>query len=119
MSTEPSTINEKLAAVDRLRDKHIWTPRDTKFRDYLDRLLQRDADGNLIAAARLFNETGDARGIAVVEAAGGGKTSLVYHGLKTHPALQPRDAQHQPWVGVRVPSPATAKSLGIEILNAS
>lgn len=119
MSTELSTINEKLAAVDRLRDKHIWTPRDTKFRDYLDRLLQRDADGNLIAAARLFNETGDARGIAVVEAAGGGKTSLVYHGLKTHPALQPRDAQHQPWVGVRVPSPATAKSLGIEILNAS
>lgn len=119
MCTAPSTINEKLAAVDRLRDKHLSTQRDAQFRTYLDRLLQRDKDGNPIAAPRLYTKSGDARGIAVVEAAGGGKTSLVYHGLKTHPALQPRDADHQPWVGVRVPSPATPKSLAIEILNAS
>jgi len=99
MCTAPLDINQKLAAV--------------------DRLLQRDEQGKLIAAPRLYNKVGDARVIAVVEPAGGGKTSLVYHGLKTHPALQPRDAAHQPWVGVRVPSPATAKSLGIEILNAS
>lgn len=119
MSTALSTINEKLAAVDRLRDKHLLTPRDTQFRSYLDRLLQRDGQGNLIPAPRLYTKDGDARGIAVVEPAGGGKTSLVHHGLKTHPALQPRDAAHQPWVGVRVPSPATAKSLAIEILRKS
>jgi len=119
MSTSALTINEKLAAVDRLRDKYLSTPRDAQFRSYLDRLLQRDEQGNLIAAPRLYTKNGDARGIAVVEPAGGGKTSLIHHGLKTHPALQPRDAAHQPWVGVRVPSPATAKSLGIEILNAS
>lgn len=119
MYTQSLTINEKLAAVDRLRDKHLSTQRDVQFRNYLDQLLQRDEHGNPIPAARLYNKTGDARGIAVVEPAGGGKTSLVYHGLKTHPALQPRDAAHQPWVGVRVPSPATAKSLGVEILNAS
>jgi len=117
--TEPPSINKKLAAVDRLRGKHLSTPRDVQFRSYLDRLLQRDEQGNVIAAPRLYTKNGDARGIAVVEAAGGGKTSLVYHGLKTHPALQPRDAVHQPWVGVRVPSPATAKSLAIEILRAS
>ncbi|WP_417587227.1 TniB family NTP-binding protein [Pararhodobacter oceanensis] len=119
MRTELSTINGKLAAVDRLREKHLVTPRDTQFRSYLDRLLQRDGQGNLIPAPRLYTKDGDARGIAVVEPAGGGKTSLVHHGLKTHPALQPRDAAHQPWVGVRVPSPATAKSLAIEILRAS
>lgn len=119
MSASALTVNEKLAAVDRLRDKYLSTPRDVQFRSYLDRLLQRDERGNLIPAPRLYNKSGDARGIAVVEPAGGGKTSLVYHGLKTHPALQPRDAAHQPWVGVRVPSPATAKSLAIEILNAS
>ena len=119
MSTTRLTLNEKLAAVDRLRDKYLSTPRDAQFRRYLDRLLQRDEQGNLVPAPRLYTKSGDARGIAVVEPAGGGKTSLVYHGLKTHPALQPRDAAHQPWVGVRVPSPATAKSLGIEILNAS
>ncbi len=119
MSTALPTINEKLAAVDRLREKYLSTPRDIQFRSYLDRLLQRDEEGYLLPAPRLYNKAGDARGIAVVEPAGGGKTSLVHHGLKTHPALQPRDAAHQPWVGVRVPSPATAKSLGIEILNAS
>jgi len=119
MNTTISPINAKLAAVDRLREKHISTPRDVQFRSYLDRLLQRDEHGNLIAAPQLYTKDGDARGIAVVEPAGGGKTSLVYHGLKNHPALQPRDAVHQPWVGVRVPSPATAKSLAIEILGAS
>ncbi|WP_428515267.1 TniB family NTP-binding protein [Roseovarius sp.] len=119
MSISALTINEKLAAVDRLRDKYLATPRDAQFRSYLDRLLQRDDQGNLLPKARLFNKAGDTRGIAVVEPAGGGKTSLVLHGLKTHPALQPRDAAHQPWVGVRVPSPPTAKSLGIEILKAS
>lgn len=113
------SINTKLAAVDRLRDKHLSTQRDIEFRSYLDRLLQRDEQGNVIAAPRLYTKNGDARGIAVVEPAGGGKTSLVLHGLKTHPALQPRDAAHQPWVGVRVPSPPTAKSLAIEILHAS
>ena len=90
--TEPPSSNKKLAAVDRLRGKHLSTPRDVQFRSYLDRLLQRDEQGNVIAAPRLYTKNGDARGIAVVEAAGGGKTSLVYHGLKTHPALQPRDA---------------------------
>ncbi|WP_116599990.1 TniB family NTP-binding protein [Primorskyibacter marinus] len=119
MNPAPPTINAKLAAVDRLREKHISTPRDVQFRSYLDRLLQRDEHGNLIAVPRLYTKDGDARGIALVEPAGGGKTSLVYHGLKNHPALQPRNAAHQPWVGVRVPSPATAKSLAIEILRAS
>ncbi len=114
-----STVNKKLAAVDRLRDKHLSTPRDVQFHSYLDRLLRRDEQGNVIAAPRLYTKNGDARGIAVVEPAGGGKTSLVLHGLKTHPALQPRDAAHQPWVGVRVPSPPTAKSLAIEILHAT
>jgi hypothetical protein len=119
MSASDININLKLAAVDRLRDKYLSTPRDAQFRSYLDRLLQRDEQGNLLPKPRLFNKAGDTRGIAVVEPAGGGKTSLVLHGLKTHPALQPRDAVHQPWIGVRVPSPATAKSLAIEILNAS
>jgi hypothetical protein len=114
-----STINAKLAALDQLREKYVATQRDVQFRRYVDRLLQRDEQGNLVSKPRLYNKSGDARGIAVVEPAGGGKTSLVLHGLKTHPALQPRDALHQPWVGVRVPSPPTAKSLGLEILRAT
>lgn len=119
MSASLLDINAKLAAVDSLGDKYLSTPRDVQFRSYLDRLLHRDEEGNLVPKPRLYNKAGDTRGIAVVEAAGGGKTSLVLHGLKTHPALQPRDAEHQPWVGVRVPSPPTAKSLGIALLEAS
>ena len=68
--TELPSINKKLAAVDRLRDKHLSTPRDVQFRSYLDRLLQRDGQGNVIAAPRLYTKNGDARGIAVVEPAG-------------------------------------------------
>jgi hypothetical protein len=119
MNAPNININQKLAVVDRLRDRYLSTPRDAQFRSYLDRLLQRDEQGEPIPKPRLYNKAGDARGIAVVEPAGGGKTSMVLHGLKTHPALQPRAPSHQPWVGVRVPSPATAKSLGIEILKAS
>jgi hypothetical protein len=45
MSTAPLTVNEKLAAVDRLRDKYLSTQRDVQFRNYLDRLLRRDEHG--------------------------------------------------------------------------
>ena len=67
MNTTISPINAKLAAVDRLREKHISTPRDVQFRSYLDRLLQRDEHGNLIAAPRLYTKDGDARGIALCQ----------------------------------------------------
>lgn len=112
MSTE-----DRLAAVDRAADKYIPTERDDQLLLRLNRLLARDSEGNLIASPRKDRGTGDAQGLFVIEAAGGGKTSLVTHGLKIHPLLQPKGVGHMPWIMLDAPSPPTTKSLGIQILE--
>lgn len=104
-------------AIADLRKKYITTSRDDIFRKRLDGQLDRDADGNLIAKPLTFTSTGDTHGVALIEGSGGGKTSLVHHVLSNHSALQSDDPTYRPWVGVRVPSPATLKSLGLEILR--
>ena len=106
-----------------LRSLYVKTPRDSALRARLDRLLQCDADGQPIPKPVIFTKTGadegDTRGIMLVEGAGGGKTSLIHNTLSNHPALQSDDPERPFWLGVRVPSPATMKSLGLEILRAT
>lgn len=119
MTVMPNIPHDAFAALGDLRGTYIRTPRDDLFRAHLDRLLKRDADGTLTAAPVTFTATGETRGIAVVEGPGGGKTSLVHHVLSTHPALQSDDPMRQTVFAVQVPSPATLKSLGLEILRAS
>lgn len=119
MTTMTTTLAEALAAVDRAADKYIPTERDQKFQQQLERLFARDETGNPIACPRKDSGTGDAKGLAVIEAAGGGKSSLIERGLTRHPLLQPKHGDHRPWLKVLAPSPATTKSLGIEILDAS
>jgi len=115
--TQIST-EDRLAAVDRAANKYIPTERDDQFVLRLNRLLARDSAGKLVASPRKDCGTGDAQGLFVMEAAGGGKTSLVKHGLKTHPLLQPKEEGHMPWIMLdAAPSPATTKALGIEILD--
>ncbi|MCR8827328.1 TniB family NTP-binding protein [Pseudosulfitobacter koreensis] len=106
-----------MAAIAKLRDKYIKTQRDIIFQKHLDLLLQRDDTGGLLPKPVIFTATGDTHGIALVEGSGGGKTSLVHHVLDNHPVLQSDDPGYRPVIGVRVPSPATLKSLGWEILR--
>jgi type II secretory pathway predicted ATPase ExeA len=106
-----------LKAIADLRKKYITTSRDEIFGKHLDRLLQRNAAGQLIAKPLTFTSTGDTHGVALVDDAGGGKTTLVDHALNKHSALQSDDPIYRPWIGVRVPSPATLKSLGLENLR--
>ncbi|MEX3314407.1 TniB family NTP-binding protein [Sulfitobacter sp. PS-8MA] len=82
-------------------------------------MFARDETGHSIASPRKDAATGDAKGLAVIEAAGGGKSSLIERGLSRHPLLQPKHGDHRPWLQVLAPSPATTKSLGIEILDTS
>jgi len=119
MAKDTYVSPEALAAIAELRQRYVTTSRDSIFKQHLDKLLERDAGGQLLAKPRTFTATGDTHGIALVEGAGGGKTSLVHHALSTHPALKSTDPVKRPWVGVRVPSPATLKSLGLEILRAT
>ncbi|MWB79865.1 AAA family ATPase [Pseudooceanicola sp. 216_PA32_1] len=110
-------VADPFTTIADLRDTYITTPRDKILQQHLDRLLRHDAEGQPLAEPVTFTSTGDTHGIVLVEGPGGGKTSLVHHVLKNHPALQSDDPACKPWVGVRVPSPATLKSLGLEILK--
>lgn len=100
-----------------LRGKYLRTARDDMFRAQLDRLLVSGPDGAPTATPKRYTATGETRGVTLVDGAGGGKTSLVHNALSKHPALQRNDAGQLPWVSVRVPSPATLKALGLEILR--
>jgi hypothetical protein len=117
MVTDQVPLEERLATLAGLRDKYVRTDRDALFRSHLDRLLKRGADGTLLPEPVTFTATGETRGIALVEEAGGGKTSLVHHALNTHPAFQSGCPATVRWVRVEVPSPATLKSFGLEILR--
>ena len=52
----------------------------------------------------------------VVDEPGGGKSTLVHHGLHHHPALNTADLTIKPFISAIVPSPGTYKSLGKTIL---
>ncbi|APX90379.1 hypothetical protein BV394_12105 [Brevirhabdus pacifica] len=97
---------QALAAVDRAGTKYIPTRRDEEFRRQLDRLFARDEAGAQTASLRTDLGTGDARGLAVIEAAGGGKSTLIEKGLSRHPMLQPKYEGHLPYIKIDAPSPA-------------
>jgi hypothetical protein len=105
--------------IEDLRDTYVKTPRDQEFRKHFDRLLRRDERGVLLAQPVTLTKTGETRGIALVDGAGGGKTSLVDHALRHHPAFAITAPETMPVVCARVPSPATLKSLALEILRQS
>lgn len=110
-------ISTAFAGIATIRNRYITTARDDIFRKHLDLLLQRDGTGRLLPKPVTFTATGDTHGIALVEGSGGGKSTLVHHVLSKHPALQSDNPDYKPFIGVSVPSPATLKSLGLEILS--
>lgn len=102
-----------------IRERHLKTPRDGELATHLDRLLERDDDGNMLPRPLKFTTTGETRGVLVVDAAGGGKTTLVSHVLKNHPVLGRRSEFGAHYIGAEVPSPATFKNMGQELLKRS
>jgi hypothetical protein len=105
------------ATVAELRNRYIATERDEIFSRHFNRLLQVNVAGASVPKPVRYNNTGETRGIMMIDGAGGGKTSLVRRALKRHPAFERNDDAHLPWIEVKVPNPATLKSLGVEILR--
>lgn len=118
MTTDTQRSKQEIrAAVAGIRGSYIATKRDGYFATALDRLIATN-EQTAIAEPVRFTSTGEARGIIVVDGAGGGKTSLVQRGLAMHPGLKPSETS-RPVVSITVPNPATLKSVAQEALKAT
>lgn len=102
-----------------LRAMHVPNERDEAIGKQLLRLLQRDDTGCPLALPCRFTAEKETRGIAVIEPAGGGKTTAVRRVLQSIPALTQNLETGMPrYLELQVPSPATLKSVGFAILDA-
>lgn len=103
----------------RVRALHVRNQRDEMFSAHLDRLLERSSSGDLLPVAKRFTNTGETRGIMVIDGPGGGKSTLVKRGLTRHSALAANDDGSLPYLEANVPSPATLKSMVRDLLKKS
>lgn len=118
--TYPSSKNQVTKdKLKMLRKIYVESERDEWFQQHLNRAIDGDPTGNRAAKPTFHTGNGESRGVLVLDGSGGGKTSLIHKALREHPDLQPMNEAHRPWLGVSVPSPATPKSLGWEILRIS
>lgn len=117
MQTIPDSRAVK-TVIRRLRDLHIETERDRDLGAELRNLLEVGEDGGLLPVPTRFTAEMETRGIALIEASGGGKTTAVKRVLSGLPGLATDPGTGCPrYIMVPVESPATQKSLGIAILR--
>lgn len=109
-------IDQTLA---RVRALHVCNPRDEAFSAHLDRLLMKSPSGDVLPVAARFTNTGETRGIMVIDGPGGGKSTFVKRGLLRHPALAVSETGTLPYLEATVPSPATLKSMAQHLLEKS
>lgn len=115
-----STQNSIRKKVQDLREMHVDTERDDQMRRHLERLLKVDDAGNLTAEPARFTGGQETHGIAVIEPAGGGKTTAIRNVLKSTEVLgMSPDTGLARYLELQVPSPATLKSVGLAILSAT
>jgi hypothetical protein len=122
-SIEP--VVPDLDIMQRLRLRYVSTGDDAALKEHFARVLVARDDGSLtLDPLRYGSESeGDTRGIIVTAPSGAGKTRLVGAALdqilaEAGPCPEQADDMH-PILRVTVPSPATLKSLGLELLEAT
>lgn len=103
-----------------LRGMHVPNERDDAVQKHLHRLLQVDDEDRLTAEPCRFTADKETRGIVVIEAAGGGKTTAIRTVLQSTDALKTNPETGLPrYLEIQIPSPATHKSVGLAILEAT
>jgi hypothetical protein len=112
-SEEIQSILQRIQAI------HVKTDRDIQFKQILERLLAKDARGGLLPEAMRVGQIRETRGIMVIDEPGGGKSTLVRHALFNHPVLAVKSWDKQRVIDISVPSPATMKSVSLELLKAT
>lgn len=112
------TTAEIAKTVAALRAVHLRTERDGHMEAHLMRLLQLGDDGAVLPVPVRFTGQMETRGVALIEEAGGGKTTTVRKVLQDIEPLRLNPETGAPrYVYAKVSSPATQKSLGIGILG--
>jgi hypothetical protein len=109
------SLEEIENAVEQLSSIHVETVRDEHTQAAFNRMFSGEGAS---FSPRFFASGRETRGVAIVGAPGSGKTALVSHIISKHPDLHfdgglgaTRGLQ------ITVPSPATLKSVGLEILK--
>ena len=93
--------------VQSLRDMHVPNERTHAVQKHLHRLLQVDDEGRLTAEPCRFTADKETRGIAVIEAAGGGKTTAIRTVLQSTSALKMNpETGHPRYLEIQIPSPS-------------
>ncbi|MBU0643283.1 MAG: TniB family NTP-binding protein [Alphaproteobacteria bacterium] len=109
---------EIAAAMKSLRSTHIVTDRDQAFEKHLRLKFELDDEGEVThepVRATGGTETG---GIAFIEGSGGGKTTAILEVLRNFAPLALNPATEAPrYLHVKVESPATLRSLGVDVLK--
>ncbi|KLK93103.1 hypothetical protein AA309_11125 [Microvirga vignae] len=109
------------AVMEHLRGRYVRTDSDETLRKAFDPLFRRNESGAVIPEPMLFGIDQETRGIIVTGATGAGKSTLLKRLLSEHPAFPGFGVKGAECriLSVKVPSPATLKSLGLEILKAT
>jgi len=99
---------------------HVPNERDVMLERHLTRLFAVDKHGNTTHLPTRYAAGKETRGIVLVEAAGGGKTTSLRKVLANTSFLQENPETGQPrYLEIQVPNPATLKSVGLAILEAT
>ncbi|OCX57381.1 transposase [Thioclava sp. SK-1] len=106
-------------ALEGLRKLHIGTDRDAEVATHIKRLLAKDGQGNLIPVAKRTPDLGETRGFMLTGEPGSGKSHLVERTLRKLSVLQPREDGTPRCLQSSVPSPATFKSMILQLLKES
>ncbi len=102
-----------------IRAMHVPNERDQEVKKHLYRLFDVDDEGKPIPEPCRYTAGRETRGIAVIEGAGGGKTTAIRTVLREASFLANNPKTGEPlYLEIQVPSPASLKSVGLAILAA-
>jgi|GEM_PF-888697 hypothetical protein len=118
MTGKTLMTNTPAAIMKELRKVHIRTKREAALKEMPERLFEEDDAGNLTHEPVRFIDDSQTHGIAFIEGSGGGETTAIRKTLKAFEPLADNPETGQPrWLQVKVESPATLRSLGVDMLK--
>ena len=118
MEIGDEAMSVEMSILKKIRAVHIKTARESQLREALEDLFEMDETGRLTAEPIRFTDGTETHGVAFIEGSGGGKTTAIRRALNAfEPLALNVDTGAPHWLFVKVESPATLRSLGVDILK--